>query len=435
MSRWVFRFVSVFLSLLLFLTGCSSGQSTSTSKSDDKSSSGPQKTTINFAAIKTFGVETWPELIKKFEEQNPDIKVNLIQLPAPSESTTIHQYLVTSLQSGQNDIDVFTGDVIWVPEFAAAGWTEPLDSYITDKQNYYPGVIKALSYNGKLMAAPWYVDGGMLYYRKDLLDKYHQPVPKTWDELIKTAKLIQEKENNPKLQGFVWQAKQAEVLVCNFVEFLASAGGKIIDENGKSAINSSESVKALNLMKNLISDRVSPNSVLSYDEEPSRTVFTDGNAIFERNWSYVWSVAQNPEQSKVAGKVGVAPLPAFEGGKSASTMGGYQFMVSKNSKHIDAAAKFVKFLSNEENQLYFAKKLAFSPTRPDVLNNADLKASNPFLVSLNDVFQGTTARPVSPKYPQISLALQADVSAVLSGQMKPEDALKDLEIRINTINQ
>ncbi|WP_051633481.1 ABC transporter substrate-binding protein [Bacillus sp. UNC41MFS5] len=422
-------FVLFLVCMMVLLSACSSDQS-STGSDGKESANGV--TTINFAAIKTFGVDSWSELIKKFEAQNPNIKVKLTQMPAPAKSTEIHQYLVTAFQSGQSDIDVFTGDVVWVPEFAAAGWTEPMDQYV-NKSDYYPGVIDALTYNGKLSAMPWYVDGGMLYYRKDLLEKYNKPVPTTWDELIKTSEEIKSQEKNDKLNQFVWQGKQAEVLVCDFVEFLGSAGGSILDSNGQSAASSPEFLKTLEFMKKTTDDKISPKSVLTFDEEPSRTVFTDGNAIFHRNWSYVWSVAQDPKQSKVVDKIGVAPLPSFDGKSSASTMGGYQFMVSKSSKKKEAAAKFAQFLSSEESQLYFAKELAFSPTRPNVLKDSELQQKNPFLTSLDKVFQGTTARPVSPDYPKLSLVLQSNISGVLSGSIKAKDAAKQIDNELKKI--
>lgn len=420
-----------FLVVMIFLmTACSSQGSSTNGNAEEKDENGV--TTINFAAIKTFGVDSWSELIKKFEVENPDIKVKLNQLPAPAKSTEIHQYLVTAFQSGQSDIDVFTGDVVWVPEFAAAGWTEPMDSHV-NKEDYYPGVIDALTYENELMAMPWYVDGGMLYYRKDLLDKYNLPVPKTWDEMIEIAEEIQSKEKNDKLHQFVWQGKQAEVLICDFVEFLGSSGGSILDVEGLSNANSPEFLKTLKFMKKLTDDQISPKSVLTFDEEPSRTVFTDGNAIFHRNWSYVWSVAQDPKQSKVADKVGVAPLPSFDGNNSSSTMGGYQFMVAKNSKKKEAAIKFAQFLSSKESQLYFASELAFSPTMPAVLEDSDLQKKNPFLTSLDEVFQGTTPRPVNPEYPQLSLVLQSNISGVLSNSIKVEDAVKQIDSEIKRL--
>jgi multiple sugar transport system substrate-binding protein len=162
-------------------------------------------------------------------------------------------------------------------------------------------------------------------------------------------------------------------------------------------------------------------------------VFTSGDAVFLRNWSYVWVIAQNPAQSKVAGKVGVAPLPAFPGGHSTATMGGYQFMVARSSPHLAAATTFAQFLSSEPSQLFFAKTVAFSPTRPAVLSNAQLRAKDPFLIKLRKVFLGVTARPVTPLYPQISLAIQADLSSALSGRMSTSSALSDIQNRMQVI--
>lgn len=434
--------------VMVFITACGgngnniSGTNTSAGASGSGNTADPsaaentgnaeEKVTLNFAGVTTFGENSWSTLIQQFEAENPNIKIKATQLPSMSKSTEVHQYLVNTLQS-QGDIDVFTGDVIWVPEFAAAGWTEPMDDYLTDKDEYYPGVIDALSYQGKIMAVPWFVDGGLLYYRKDLLEKYNLPVPTTWQELHDQAKLIVEKENNPQLNGFLWQAKQAEVLVCDFIEFLDSANGAVIDSNENTVINSPEAIKALEMMKKFIDNGITPKSILAYDEEPTRTVFTDGNAVFLRNWTYVWNQSQSEEISKVVGKVGTAPLPAFEGGKSASTMGGYQFMVAKHSKNKEAAIKFARFLSSQEAQTYYAENAGLSPTRPAVLENEDLKSKQPFLAGISKVFEGTAARPVSPKYPQISLQLQSNISAYLAGQVTVEQSIVEMEKQIKAI--
>lgn len=430
-----------FIFVFLFVTACGGSPSSSTSSSSSAggSSAGGEggqqeegQVTLHFAAVTTFGEDSWWDLIQQFEAENPNIKIKLTQLPSVSKSTEVHQYLVNALHS-KGDIDVFTGDVIWVPEFAAAGWTEPMDDYLPDKDEYYPGVIDALTYQGKLMAIPWFVDGGLLYYRKDLLEKYNLPVPQTWQELYDQAKLIMEQENDPNLNGFMWQAKQAEVLVCDFIEFLDSANGAVIDSNENTVINSPETLQALEMMKKFIDDGISPKTILAMDEEPSRTVFTDGNAIFLRNWTYVWNQAQNEEVSKVAGKVGTAPLPAFEGGKSASTMGGYQFMIAKHTEHKEEAVKFARFLSSKEAQTFYAKNGGLSPTRPAVLEDPELKETQPFLADIGKVFEGTAARPVSPKYPQISLQLQANISAYLEGAVTAEQAVEEMEKQIKAI--
>lgn len=388
------------------------------------------QTEITFASIKTFGTNTMPDLIHQFEQENPDIKINYVEMPAPSQSTEIHQYLVTNLAGGGSSIDVFTIDIIWFAEFAEAGWLLPLDDYMIDaeKSQYYPGIINGLTYKQQLVGIPWYLDSGMLYYRKDLLEKYGYQPPKTWQALIDQAKDITRKENNPDLRGFIWQGKQSEVLVCDLVEFLGE--GDIIDQNLQTTINSHINAQGSQLMYDLIyTHKISPKALTTYDEEPSRRIFTEGGGLFLRNWSYVWSIAQDESQSKIAGKVGIAPLPGFEGKKGAATLGGYQFGINKNSDEKDASVKFAKFLSQPQSQLYFADKIGFAPTRPAVY--PDIK--DDFLRNLSDVFVGAKARPVTPFYPEVSLILQSEYSALLGDKQDVATTLKNAEKRINKV--
>lgn len=372
--------------------------------------------TLTFAAIKFYMEDPMKPLIEKYQADNPNVKINFIQLPSPNNSTEVHQWLVTNLAAKTGDLDIVTADCIWFPEFASAGWL--LD--VTNKFNadelkeYFNGAVETVSYQGKMYGVPWFVDGGLLYYRKDLLDKYGVQPPKTWDELINSAKMIVEKENDPKLKGFLWQAKQAEVLVCDLVEFLGSKG-RVLDADGKVVINNEYGKRTAQLMHDLIfNEQITPEEVNTFDEEPSRTVFTDGNAVFLRNWTYVWNVAQNPDQSSVVDKVGIVPMPAFADAASASCLGGYQWGISTASKHPEEAIKFVKFLSNYESQKWFAQVLSLTPTRPAVYEDPDIVKANPFLVSLKNVFVGTTPRPITPVYPEVSLALQSAFSKICS---------------------
>ena len=395
-----------------------------------------EQVTIKFASMKTFGVETMPGLIEKFEAANPNIKVEYIELPPPSMSTEIHQYLMTTLGSGaSNVLDVFTGDCIWFPEFAEAGWLLELDEYFDSDymKDYIKGTVETVTYKGKLVGMPWYMDGGFLYYRKDLLDKYGYEPPKTWTELKSMTKDILAKENNPELKGFIWQAKQAEVLVCDLVEFLGSEG-KVLDDQGNIYINDENAKRAAQLMYDLIyTDKISPVAVNTYDEEPSRRVFTGGNAIFLRNWSYVHGIAQDVKESKVVDKTGIVPMPAFEGAKSASTLGGYQFAANAATEHPEAVAKFLEFMSSQETQKYFALTMSFAPTRIAVYDEPEVKENKPFIVQLKDVFVYSTPRPITPYYPQISLELQSEFSKLLTDKQDVAETVENLANAIKAI--
>lgn len=384
---------------------------------DGGGSSSSGKTELTFASAKFFGKSNLAQIVAEFNAAQSKIKVTYRELPPPSSSTEVHQQLVQSLSRGDGSVDVFTQDVIWIAEFANAGWALPLDDYFDTaaRADYFPGLIDACTWEGKLTALPWFVDSGMLYYRKDLLDGAGAQVPTTWDQLVSTAQQLQA-ANKAKF-GLLWQGKQAEVLVCDLVEFVGSAGGSILDADGRTVkIADGPAVQGVQFMYDTMNKlKVTPKDVLSWDEEPSRRPFTAGQAAFLRNWSYVYTTAQDPQQSQVVDKVGVAPLPAFAGGKSTACLGGYQYGVSASSKNKDAAVEFIRWLSTPATQLKFATQVGLAPSRASVFDDPALAAANPFMAKLKDVFTGGTPRPVTPKYPQVSLALQSGVSKALSG--------------------
>ena len=384
---------------------------------------GTKPTEITFASAKFFGKETIAEVVEAFNGSQEKIHVTYKELPPPSSSTEVHQGLVQQLARRNGNPDVFTQDIIWIAEFAAAKWALTLDEYFNAEamKEYFPGVVQACKWQGKLTALPWFIDSGMLYYRSDLLDGIGAKPPETWDELIDSAKKLT--SSGKAKFGFLWQAKQAEVLVCDLVSFIGSNGGAILEPDGKTvSVADDAAVESVQLMHDLIrKDQITPEDVMSWDEEPSRRPFTSGEAAFLRNWSYVWKVCQSKEDSSVIDKVGVAPLPHFPGKKSAACLGGYQYGVNASSKNKDAAIEFARWMSSPETQLRFAVQLGLCPTRSAVLDDPKIAQEEPFMQRLKSVFVGAIGRPVTPKYPQVTLVLQSAVSrALTNGDVKGE---------------
>ncbi|MBB5751583.1 ABC transporter substrate-binding protein [Prosthecomicrobium pneumaticum] len=381
------------------------------------------RTEITFASAKFFGKQTVGDVVEMYNQAQSKVHVTYVELPPPSASTEVHQALVQQLARKSGTPDVFTQDVVWIAEFAGAGWALPLDEYFNAEARaaYFPGTVAACTYDGKLTALPWFVDSGMLYYRKDLLETAGAKPPTTWDELVATAKALQ--EGGKAKFGYLWQGKQAEVLVCDAVEVIASNGGSILSADGKSGtLADAKAVEAIQFLHDTINThKISPSDVLSWDEEPSRAPFTGGEAAFLRNWSYVYSIAQDPKASQVVDKVGVVPLPHFAGGSSAACLGGYQYGVNAATKNREAAIDFLTWMSSPEIQLHFALQLGIAPTRPAVFDDQKLGAEQPFMKQLKPVFTGATPRPVTPKYAQVTLAIQSGVSrALATGNVKAE---------------
>ena len=170
-------------------------------------------------------------ILRRFEQEHPGVVVKDETLPASTDEQ--HQFYIINLEGRSADFDVLSMDVIWVPEFARAGWLRDVSGLLDEqerKSGFFPGPVDAATYNNALYAVPWYIDAGILYYRADLLEKYHLSLPRTWRQLAETARMIMERE--PGIYGFVWQGKQYEGLVCNALEFLWSNGGGLL-RNGR----------------------------------------------------------------------------------------------------------------------------------------------------------------------------------------------------------
>jgi multiple sugar transport system substrate-binding protein len=287
-----------------------------------------------------------------------------------------------------------------------------------------------------LIALPVYVDVALLYYRKDLLERYGYKLPRTFAEFVECCIHIQreERKRRPNFYAFVWQGAQYEGLICNFLEFAHSAGGGIsFDEKGI-VLNTPQNLKALKFMRSLIHDYkiCPPDTFTQMKEEEVRIHFQRGDALFERNWPYAWALHQ-AEDSKVKGKIGVAPLPHFEGKESASTLGGWHICMSRYSDAKELAWLFIKFVTSYDTQKRVALNLGWNPARVDVYKDAEVIERLPHLKTLQEVVKKALSRPPLPFYTQISDILQRYINAALAQKMSPQRALKRAEREVQLI--
>jgi multiple sugar transport system substrate-binding protein len=364
----------------------------------------------------------WKQLLADFSAAHPQVKVELRELPADSDQQ--HSYYTTLLGGGSGDVDVMRLDVAWLPEFHAAGWLAPLDSALG--AGLLPFAQSVDVYGGQWYGVPWNLDVGVLYYRKDLLDRAGLPPPATWQALRDDIAAVRQLDGAPP-EGYLWQGKQYEGLSCNYLEQVVSRGGSL---DPRQPLNADAHRAALRYMRGLVADGLSPRDTGSaMDEERCRELFQRGDAVFMRNWPYAWALL-NAKDSPVAGKVGLAPLPAGPGGQPAGALGGWQLGVAAHAAHPQAAAELVQYLTSPAVQLRLARELNWLPTRTAVWDDPQLAQDAPAVALLHSPALSATARPALPDYPQLSLAVQQAVNKALTGLATPEAAWAELRPKL-----
>lgn len=381
------------------------------------------------------------EFCKKTTEDWAKKTGNTVKLFTPPQSTTDILALFRQMFAAKSsDLDVINVDVVW-PGMIKDHLIDLKPYSKGVEKEHFPSIVANNTADGKLIAMPWFTDAGLLYYRKDLLEKHGEKAPTTWEELAATAKKIQDAERkagNADMQGFVFQAKAYEGLTCDAVEWLWSyGGGNIVDDKGNITVNNPKAAKALNTAASWIGT-IAPTGVLNYGEEDARGVFQSGNAVFMRNWPYAWSLG-NGKDSKIAGKIGVSALPkGGADGKNAATLGGWQLAVSKYSKHPKEAADLVMYMTSKEIQKERAIKGSYNPTIPSLYQDKDVLAAAPFFGDLYNVFTSAVPRPATAtglKYNEVSAAFWNATHDVLSGKEKAETSLGKLEGKLKQIKR
>ena len=361
--------------------------------------------------------------------------INIVTVPfSSSEKLALYQQILGSKSA---DLDVLDVDVVW-PGILGAHLAD-LGPYTQGAvKDHFESVIANNHYDGKLVAMPQYTDAPVLYYRKDLLDKYHEPVPKTWQQMTASAERIQQAERedgHDRMWGYVFQAKAYEGLTCDALEWIDSfGGGSIIDSDGNITVNNPKSAAALDLAGSWVGS-ITPQGVLNYDEEGARRVFQGGDSVFMRNWPYAWALG-NGDDSPVKGKIGIAPLPMGPNGKHSATLGGWQMAVSKYSENVEVAADYVLYVTSKEAQKRGAIVDGRLPTIASLYEDSEVLAANPHFANMREVLENSVARPSSitgEKYNQVSSEFWNAAHRVLSGKASGADSLSQLESKLNRI--
>lgn len=351
-----------------------------------------------------------------------NIKISLLSTSSDQQRVS----LVRRLAANDSAIDILAMDVDWTAEFATAKWIAPVPPALVQqiKSVDLAGPIETATWNGKLYGVPINSNTELLWYRKDLLAKIHQPVPKTWTQMIADATQLAKAGLPHYIEE---QGAQYEGLTVWFNSMVNSAGGQIISGNNKVVLGSAVE-KAAAIMHQLATSPAADPSLNVAQEGSSDTAFNQGTAAFEINYPFVWASAHSTDP-KIGAQMGYALFPQVVPGIAPHvSIGGYNLAVSSHSQHQKQAFDAVSCLTQQKYEINYAVKGGLAPVRGAVYNLPSFEKLYPMHALIAAQLKTFGIRPRTPAYADVTLAIQKALSP--TSNIKPQTVVSTLRDQI-----
>jgi multiple sugar transport system substrate-binding protein len=372
------------------------------------------------------------QVLDQWNADHPDEEVTLIELPESADQQ--RSQMIQNAEAQSDAYSVLSVDNVWTAEFAANRYILELPEDEFPVDDMLEPVIDSARYLDRLYAIPNASDGGMLYYRTDLLEAagIAEP-PATWQEMIDQCEQIQATPEGQGVACYAGQFEKYEGLTVNASEAINSAGGVVTDEEGNPNVNTPEAAEGLNFLVNGFNEGYIPEEAITYKEEEGRRAFQEGRLIFHRQWPYQYALA-NAADSAVAGKFAVAPLPGLDG-PGASSLGGHAMGISAYAPNKKSALEFIKFYTSEEQARTQLELATLAPIYESIYDDPALQEQFPFLPVLKESILNAIPRPKVVRYGDATLAIQDAAYGALTGEMTTEEALEQLQTKLEELTQ
>ena len=386
---------------------------------------------VNFPAHPHFNavMKVLPEFTK---ETGINVEVDQLQYLAMREKQTLE------LTKNKGDYDLIAYVVFSKADYVYADQIEPLARFFMDPElanpNYDPedlidGYVQNIGVaggkkgylpgpTGALFGIPFGSETSVLGYRKDIFDKHGLKVPETYDELLELTCKIPELE--PGMAGLTSRGKSGHQTSHAFLLHLAPMGGKVLDDQWNPVINSPEAVKAGEALKKIL--ECGPEGGTSFGFAEAKNAFLQGQAAMFLDSTVVAGEVENPDKSKVVGKVGWAPHPVDV--RAGSQTGGFGIAIPKNAQEKEAAFLLMQWLTSKEAD----KKIALeggNPSRFSTHADPDVNAKYPHMAVFGEALKNADPdwRPIIPVWGKINSELGTTLSKAMTGEMSVQEAL------------
>lgn len=383
---------------------------------------------LTLASMTDQYVAAFRYLIPLFEEET-GIDVTMDELGY----VDLYQKLTADFVGKTAQYDLMTVDIVWSGEYAKNLYTLPLDDFMArDKEELQLDDIMPVAwtlgeYEGKHWAYPLAGYANVLNYRKDVFEAAGIQPPKTQQELLDAAKALTKDD----MYGIALLGAKGSAVAQDYMAWVQQHGGAILDKDGNVAVNTPENVEILKFFGELF--KYAPPGATDYWWDQRETAFRDGKVAMMEGWSIARAGYENPEISKIVGKVDITQAPVSEGMEPKYGFGGWGIGINASStpEKQEAAWVFIKWLTSPEIQKEWIRHDG-APIRRSTLTDPDLNKEYPWFPILLESFEKGDGnyRPRIPTYSIIQDALGTYVNAFLVGQETAESALEKAQAQI-----
>jgi multiple sugar transport system substrate-binding protein len=354
------------------------------------------------------------------QESNGRYRIQISELPSTADGQ--RQQLVRRLAASDSSIDILGMDVVWTAEFAEAGWLRPVPGRLRDEvtRGTLVPALRTATWRATLYALPDNTNTQLLWYRRDLVPS----PPATWAQMIDMGTRLAQ-QGRPGLVEI--QGAQYEALTVWFNSLVASAGGRILDDGGRSALDHT-ATEAAEVMRRLATSPAADPSLSNQHEDDNRLAFETGRAAFELNYPFIYPSART-NAPEIFRNLAWALYPSTVAGvPSHVTIGGINLGVSAFSPHPDLAFDAAVCLRDTDNQRFAAIHGGLPPTLSALYDDPDLRRQYPFADTIREALSTASVRPLTPAYTNVSLEIQSALSPPAG--IQPQRVLTQLRTSI-----
>ncbi|WP_445403039.1 sugar ABC transporter substrate-binding protein [Streptomyces sp. LE64] len=378
-----------------------------------------EKQTLTVWAMGAEG-EKLGAVAEEYTKANPNVTVKV----TPVGWDVAHQKLVSAAAAG-NLPDIAQMGGTYMGEFAELGALEPVDTEVFDEKDFFPAAWEQGIVDGTAYGVPWYVDTRVLYYRTDLAEQAGiDKAPATWAELREAAAAYQDGAGTK--WGLSIQPSGLDT-VQSFYPFLYSAGGEIVDGDGKAAIGSPAAVKAFEEYGKYFAEGLAKKSVTpGYDVTKD---FNTGDVPMFFSGPWIMSILKD-QYPDLDGKWAVAKVPTGE--QSVSMAGGSSLVISKDSDHKAAAKEFISHLTDTKGQADWYERTSDLPAATAAWESGEL-ATDPNLQVFREQMETAKNTPTLAQWSEITSKVDRAVESVTQGKASAEEAAKKAQSEVESL--